>query len=48
MIMVGTTPDTMFDLRRVYGLKARRQAFGLFSWIQLDCNWTDKTPDFVC
>ena len=33
---------TMFDLRTVNSLAVRRQAFGLFSWIQLDCDWQTK------
>ena len=36
-------PTTMFDLCRVNGLAVRRQAFGLFDWIQLDCDWQTKS-----
>ena len=38
----------MFIVCRVNGLPARRRAFGLFSWIQLDYNWTDMTANFFC
>ena len=41
-------PFTMFDLCKLNGLLARRHPFGLFSWIQMYCNWTDKTANFVC
>ena len=36
--------STMFDLRRLNGLPARRRtsAYGLFSWIHLDCDWQTK------
>ena len=34
--------STMFDLRRLNGLPARRCPFGLFSWIHLDCDWQTK------
>ena len=39
--------NTMVVLWSENGLLLKMRAFGLFNWIQLDYNWTDKTADLL-
>ena len=40
--------NTMVVLWSENGPLLEMQAFGLFNWIQLDYNWTEKTADLLC